>query len=159
MIKFACDSESETGHAEAFKDVIHKNTIKVGRSTKAPDCCFRIDLLESSALFGMSAGVDYADRPGASMSVHHHAMEMIVRRLVVPVQKGEKLLQRPHRRTGGQRDRLDALPLQIGRQTQHVRQQVPEIRGPPQIRTEHLQQRNQRRPQGSNLIRSHYRVS
>lgn len=73
-------------------------------------------------LFGVPAGVEHADRPGASVPIHHHTLEMIAGRLVVPVQKGEKLLQGSHRRTGGQRDRFDALPLQIGRQTQHLRQ-------------------------------------
>jgi len=47
MINFACDNESESGHAEAYKDAIHEDAIKVGGSTKAPDCCFRIGLPES----------------------------------------------------------------------------------------------------------------
>ena len=34
--------DNESGHAEAYKDVIHEDAIKVGGSTKAPDYCFRI---------------------------------------------------------------------------------------------------------------------
>ena len=36
------DVDNEAGHAEAYKDVIHEDAIKVGGSTKAPDYCFRI---------------------------------------------------------------------------------------------------------------------
>jgi len=36
------DVDNESGHAEAYKDVIHEDAIKVGGSTKSPDYCFRI---------------------------------------------------------------------------------------------------------------------
>ena len=36
------DVDNEKGYAEAYKDVIHEDAIKVGGSTKAPDYCFRI---------------------------------------------------------------------------------------------------------------------
>jgi len=36
------DVENTAGHAEAYKDVIHEDAIKVGGATKAPDYCFRI---------------------------------------------------------------------------------------------------------------------
>ena len=36
------DVDNEQGHAEAYKNVIHEDAIKVGGSTKAPDYCFRI---------------------------------------------------------------------------------------------------------------------
>ena len=36
------DVANTAGHAEAYKDVIHEDTIKVGGATKAPDYCFRI---------------------------------------------------------------------------------------------------------------------
>ncbi|MCD6328282.1 N-6 DNA methylase [bacterium] len=36
------DVSNEAGYAEAFKDVIHEDAIKVGGATKAPDYCFRI---------------------------------------------------------------------------------------------------------------------
>jgi len=36
------DIDNEQGHAEAYKDVIHEDAIKVGGATKAPDYCFRI---------------------------------------------------------------------------------------------------------------------
>ncbi len=36
------DVDNEKGYAEAYKDVIHEDSIKVGGITKAPDYCFRI---------------------------------------------------------------------------------------------------------------------
>jgi|SRR5437868_2654051 len=36
------DMENVSGYAEAYKDVIHEDAIKIGGATKAPDYCFRI---------------------------------------------------------------------------------------------------------------------
>lgn len=36
------DVDNEKGYAEAYKDVIHEDSIKVGGFTKAPDYCFRV---------------------------------------------------------------------------------------------------------------------
>ncbi len=36
------DVDNEQGYAEAYKDVVHEDAIKVGQATKAPDYCFRI---------------------------------------------------------------------------------------------------------------------
>jgi hypothetical protein len=36
------DVSNKRGYAEAYKDVIHEDAIKVGGATKAPDYCFRI---------------------------------------------------------------------------------------------------------------------
>lgn len=36
------DIANKQGHAEAYKDVIHEDAIKVGGVTKAPDYCFRV---------------------------------------------------------------------------------------------------------------------
>ncbi|NMB99715.1 MAG: N-6 DNA methylase [Thermoanaerobaculaceae bacterium] len=36
------DVENKQGYAEAYKDVIHEDAIKIGGFTKAPDYCFRI---------------------------------------------------------------------------------------------------------------------
>ncbi|HAI10161.1 MAG TPA: restriction endonuclease subunit M [Phycisphaerales bacterium] len=36
------DMDNNAGYAEAYKDVIHEDAIKIGGATKAPDYCFRI---------------------------------------------------------------------------------------------------------------------
>ncbi len=42
FIALGWDVRNTSGYAEAYKDVIHEDAIKVGGSTKAPDYCFRI---------------------------------------------------------------------------------------------------------------------
>jgi len=36
------DVTNKSGYAQAYKDVIHEDAIKIGGYTKAPDYCFRI---------------------------------------------------------------------------------------------------------------------
>lgn len=36
------DVANEHGYAEAYKDVIHEDALKIGGATEAPDACFRI---------------------------------------------------------------------------------------------------------------------
>ena len=36
------DVDNKQGYAEAYKDVIHEDAIKIGSAVKAPDYCFRI---------------------------------------------------------------------------------------------------------------------
>ena len=36
------DVHNEQGYAEAYKDVIHEEALKIGGATEAPDCCYRI---------------------------------------------------------------------------------------------------------------------
>ena len=36
------DVHNEQGYAEAYKDVIHEDSLKIGAATEAPDSCFRI---------------------------------------------------------------------------------------------------------------------
>jgi len=36
------DVVNKQGYAEAYKEVVHEDAIKVGKATKAPDYCFRI---------------------------------------------------------------------------------------------------------------------
>ena len=42
------DIDNKAGYADAYKDVIHEDAIKIGVSTKAPDYCFRIGGPENS---------------------------------------------------------------------------------------------------------------
>ena len=36
------DIDNKSGHAEAYRDVIHEDFIKIGGATRAPDYCFRV---------------------------------------------------------------------------------------------------------------------
>ncbi|MFC1692980.1 Eco57I restriction-modification methylase domain-containing protein [Candidatus Latescibacterota bacterium] len=42
FISLGWDVNNENGYAEAYKDVIHEDSIKIGGTPKAPDYCFRI---------------------------------------------------------------------------------------------------------------------
>src|SRR6266498_2469735 len=42
FISLGWDVDNKQGYAEAYKDVIHEDAIKIGGATKAPDYCFRI---------------------------------------------------------------------------------------------------------------------
>ncbi len=42
FIALGWDVNNEKGYAEAYKDVIHEDAVKIGGATKAPDYCFRI---------------------------------------------------------------------------------------------------------------------
>jgi len=43
------DVHNERGYAEAYKDVIHEDALKIGGATEAPDSCFRIVVSASSS--------------------------------------------------------------------------------------------------------------
>ena len=42
FIALGWDVNNKEGYAEAYKDVVHEDSIKVGGFTKAPDYCFRV---------------------------------------------------------------------------------------------------------------------
>jgi len=44
------DMTNKAGYAEAYRDVIHEDAIKIGGATKAPDYCFRIGSVKNSSL-------------------------------------------------------------------------------------------------------------
>jgi hypothetical protein len=43
------DMDNEAGLAEAYRQVLHEDKVKVGASTKAPDYCFKRDHSSQSA--------------------------------------------------------------------------------------------------------------
>lgn len=52
------DVSNKQGHAEAYKEVIHEDAVKIGTATKAPDYSFRSrqehlpDFIKEAALYG-----------------------------------------------------------------------------------------------------------
>jgi hypothetical protein len=58
------DVDNVAGHAEAYKDVIHEDAIKVGGSTKAPDYCFRIGGVRKFFVEAKKPSVAVGDDPG-----------------------------------------------------------------------------------------------
>ena len=67
------DVDNESGHAEAYKDVIHEDAIKVGGSTKAPDYCFRIGGARKFFVEAKKPSVSVGDDPGPAYQLRRYA--------------------------------------------------------------------------------------
>ncbi len=63
------DVDNKAGPAEAYKDVIHEDAIKVGGSTKAPDYCFRIGGVRKFFVEAKKPAVGVRDDPGPAYQV------------------------------------------------------------------------------------------
>src|SRR3990172_12461482 len=67
------DVANKDGHAEAYKDVIHEDAIKVGISTKAPDYCFRIGGARKFFLEAKKPAVNIKDDPEPAYQLRRYA--------------------------------------------------------------------------------------
>lgn len=67
------DVDNERGHAEAYKDVIHEDAIKVGGATKAPDYCFRIGGRRIFFLEAKKPSVNLRDDVSAAFQLRRYA--------------------------------------------------------------------------------------
>ncbi len=67
------DVANKAGHAEAYKDVIHEDAIKVGGSTKAPDYCFRIGGVRKFFVEAKKPVVGVKDEPGPAYQLRRYA--------------------------------------------------------------------------------------
>jgi len=57
------DIANKSGNAQAYKDVIHEDAIKIGGFTKAPDYCFRIGGTRKFFLEAKKPSVDIKGDP------------------------------------------------------------------------------------------------
>lgn len=67
------DVANKQGYAEAYKDVIHEESIKVGGFTKAPDYCFRIGGVRKFFLEAKKPGVNLKDDPSPAFQLRRYA--------------------------------------------------------------------------------------
>ncbi|MBI4717268.1 MAG: N-6 DNA methylase [Planctomycetes bacterium] len=67
------DIDNTAGHAEAYKDVIHEDAIKVGGTTKAPDYCFRIGGVRKFFVEAKKPSVSLSDDPGPAYQLRRYA--------------------------------------------------------------------------------------
>src|SRR5256885_6609502 len=67
------DIDNEKGHAEAYKDVIHEDAIKVGEATKAPDYCFRIGGTRKFFLEAKKPAIDIKNDPIPAFQLRRYA--------------------------------------------------------------------------------------
>ncbi|MFQ5462720.1 MAG: Eco57I restriction-modification methylase domain-containing protein [Phycisphaerae bacterium] len=66
------DVDNRAGHAEAYKDVIHEDAIKIGGSTKAPDYCFRIGGVRKFFVEAKKPAVPVKDDPGPAYQLRRY---------------------------------------------------------------------------------------
>ena len=67
------DVDNTAGHAEAYKDVIHEDAIKVGGATKAPDYCFRIGGTRKFFVEAKKPSVNIAEDIGPAYQLRRYA--------------------------------------------------------------------------------------
>ena len=67
------DVYNKKGGAEAYKDVIHEDAIKVGGATKAPDYCFRIGGTRKFFLEAKKPSVSIKDEPSPAFQLRRYA--------------------------------------------------------------------------------------
>jgi Eco57I restriction-modification methylase/Type I restriction enzyme R protein N terminus (HSDR_N) len=67
------DVTNKAGYAEAYKDVIHEDAIKVGSATKAPDYCFRIGGARKFFLEAKKPAVSIKDEAGPAYQLRRYA--------------------------------------------------------------------------------------
>ncbi len=67
------DVTNKAGYAQAYKDVIHEDAIKVGGATKAPDYCFRIGGVRKFFLEAKKPSVDIKGDPNPAYQLRRYA--------------------------------------------------------------------------------------
>ena len=67
------DVDNEQGYAEAYKDVVHEDAIKVGGTTKAPDYCFRIGGQRKFFVEAKKPSVDIAKEISPAFQLRRYA--------------------------------------------------------------------------------------
>lgn len=67
------DMDNTAGHAEAYKDVIHEDALRIGAATKAPDYCFRIGGTRKFFVEAKKPSVDIKDAPTPAFQLRRYA--------------------------------------------------------------------------------------
>jgi hypothetical protein len=67
------DVENKQGYAEAYKDVIHEDAIKIGGATKAPDYCFRIGSVKKFFVEAKKPSVNLKDDVSPAFQLRRYA--------------------------------------------------------------------------------------
>src|SRR5574337_1739306 len=67
------DVANRAGYAEAYKDVIHEDAVKVGGATKAPDYCFRIGGMRKFFLEAKKPATNIKDDTNPAFQLRRYA--------------------------------------------------------------------------------------
>ncbi len=72
FIALGWDVANEQGYAEAYKDVVHEDALKIGRATKAPDYSFRIGGVRKFFLEAKKPSISLKDNNEAAFQVRRY---------------------------------------------------------------------------------------
>jgi len=72
FIALGWDVANEQGYAEAYKDVIHEDALKIGRATKAPDYSFRIGGVRKFFLEAKKPAIQIKNNAEAAFQVRRY---------------------------------------------------------------------------------------
>ena len=67
------DIDNQQGYAEAYKDVVHEDAIKIGQATKAPDYCFRVGGVRKFFLEAKKPSVDIKNEIHPAFQLRRYA--------------------------------------------------------------------------------------
>jgi type I restriction-modification system DNA methylase subunit len=67
------DIDNAQGYAEAYRDVIHEDAIKIGGVTKAPDYSFRVGGMRKFFVEAKKPSVDIKDQPASAFQLRRYA--------------------------------------------------------------------------------------
>lgn len=67
------DVDNKQGYAEAYKDVIHEDALKIGGATKAPDYCFRIGGVKKFFVEAKKPSVNLKDDVSPAFQLRRYA--------------------------------------------------------------------------------------
>jgi type I restriction-modification system DNA methylase subunit len=67
------DVENKQGYAEAYKEVIHEDALKIGGATKAPDYCFRIGSVKKFFVEAKKPSVNLKDDISPAFQLRRYA--------------------------------------------------------------------------------------
>jgi len=70
---FGWDMTNKAGYAEAYRDVIHEDAIKIGGATKAPDYCFRIGSVKKFFVEAKKPSVNLKDDVSPAFQLRRYA--------------------------------------------------------------------------------------
>ena len=72
------DVTNKQGYAQAYKEVIHEDAIKVGGATKAPDYCFRFGGTRKFFLEAKKPSIDIKGDPHPAYQLRRYAWSALV---------------------------------------------------------------------------------
>ncbi|MBN1764117.1 MAG: N-6 DNA methylase [Sedimentisphaerales bacterium] len=73
FIELGWDVNNTSGYAEAYKDVIHEDSIKIGSAIKAPDYCFRIGGMRKFFVEAKKPSINIKNEPAPAFQLRRYA--------------------------------------------------------------------------------------